>query len=123
MIKVDIEKSDLLIAHIKKNETGEWITHSLEEHLDGVAEKSEKFALQFGNGDWVLGLLHYYMIWARGLQTFKNIYAQKLRKWRNFPDYQNSLSLKQQRKLSFQHLRHVKVSVKRIIFISGYARV
>ncbi len=54
------EKSDKLIAHVKQEKTGEWIVHSLEEHLDGVAGKSEKFASQFGSGDWVraAALLH-----------------------------------------------------------------
>ena len=54
------EKTDKLIAHVKQEKTGEWIVHSLEEHLDGVAELSEEFASQFGNGDWVraAALLH-----------------------------------------------------------------
>ncbi len=49
-----------LLAHVKQDEIGEWRIHSLEEHLNGVAELAEKFALQFANGDWarVTGLLH-----------------------------------------------------------------
>ena len=53
-------KANQLLAHVKQDETGKWTIHSLKDHLYGVAELAEKFALQFGNGDWArtAALLH-----------------------------------------------------------------
>lgn len=53
------KKNDLL-AHVKQEKTGEWIVHSLEEHLNGVAKLAKGFASEFGNGDWAkaAALLH-----------------------------------------------------------------
>ena len=53
-------KINQLLAHVKQDEMGEWRTHSLEEHLKGVAKLAEEFASQFGNDDWARAsaLLH-----------------------------------------------------------------
>jgi len=48
------------IAHLKINEKGVSESHTLREHLQGVAEKASTFADEFGNADWarVAGLWH-----------------------------------------------------------------
>lgn len=48
------------IAHVKKNDDGEWQIHSLQEHLEGVAELSVKFTRHFGLGRLasIQGLTH-----------------------------------------------------------------
>lgn len=48
------------IAHVKKDSTGSWQIHSLEEHLRGVADLASDFAAPFGNTDWayLAGLWH-----------------------------------------------------------------
>jgi CRISPR-associated endonuclease/helicase Cas3 len=41
------------IAHVKKNEDGTWAQpQSLEDHLQGTAERAERFASAFGSGSW-----------------------------------------------------------------------
>lgn len=40
------------IAHTRKDENGEWETHTLKEHLCDTAVKAKEFAQSFGNGDW-----------------------------------------------------------------------
>lgn len=50
-----------LLAHaIQDDKSGEWRTHSLEEHLAGVAKLAGEFAEVFGNDDWgnAAGFLH-----------------------------------------------------------------
>ncbi len=50
-----------LLAHATQdNKTKIWRTHSLDEHLSGVAKLAEEFAGVFGNGDWgnAAGFLH-----------------------------------------------------------------
>lgn len=53
---------DATIAHIKKSgqEPSQCHIQSLEEHTQGVAELAEKFATEFGFGEWgyAMGLLH-----------------------------------------------------------------
>lgn len=48
------------IAHVKQDSTGEWHTHSLEEHLLEVARISSEMATQFGGVEWayMAGLWH-----------------------------------------------------------------
>ncbi len=49
------------IAHVRRTSNGGWAEpHLLEEHLQGVASRSEKFASSFENGDWghIAGLWH-----------------------------------------------------------------
>lgn len=48
------------IAHLKINENGVSESHTLLEHLQGVAEKAATFADEFGNADWAFaaGMLH-----------------------------------------------------------------
>ena len=49
------------IAHVRKDEkTGQWSKHDLNDHLQKVANRSQKFAQLFGSGDWayVAGLWH-----------------------------------------------------------------
>ena len=50
----------MLISHIRKEPTGEWVLQSNEDHQRGVAELSEKFTGEFGMSDigHVMGLLH-----------------------------------------------------------------
>src|SRR4030042_5737872 len=40
------------IAHVKKDEKGEWETHNLTDHLKDTARKAKGFADEFGSGDW-----------------------------------------------------------------------
>ncbi|MBU0909607.1 MAG: CRISPR-associated endonuclease Cas3'', partial [Proteobacteria bacterium] len=55
-----MNNSELLAHAIQDDKTGEWRTHSLEEHLAGVAKLAGEFAGVFGNGDWgnAAGFLH-----------------------------------------------------------------
>lgn len=48
------------IAHVRQNDNGQWIEHSLEEHLLEVAHKAEEFAKAFNSHDWarLSGLWH-----------------------------------------------------------------
>lgn len=48
------------LAHVRQNEGGEYVIHDLEDHLRGVAQLAEQFALDFGSADWayVAGLWH-----------------------------------------------------------------
>jgi len=48
------------VAHIRQNDDGIWLEHSLSDHLNRVAEKAAGFASEFGNGDWafIAGQLH-----------------------------------------------------------------
>lgn len=41
-----------MIAHAKKNKNDEWVTQSLEEHLDSTAKIAKDFASCFGSQDW-----------------------------------------------------------------------
>ena len=40
------------IAHVRQALDGQWVIHTLEEHLEGVAKRAEVFATLFGGGDW-----------------------------------------------------------------------
>lgn len=42
-----------LIAHVKQDESDNWIIHDLEDHLKGVAEFAMDFARKFNNEDWL----------------------------------------------------------------------
>ncbi|RJQ65411.1 MAG: CRISPR-associated helicase Cas3' [Desulfobacteraceae bacterium] len=55
-----MNNSELLAHAIQDEKTGEWRTHSLDEHLAGVAKMADEFAGVFGNGDWgsAAGFLH-----------------------------------------------------------------
>ncbi len=48
------------LAHIRQDATGNWLMHSLEEHLRGVAALAESFAAAFDASDWakLAGLWH-----------------------------------------------------------------
>ena len=49
-----------VISHIKKDNSGNWVIQSNEEHMLGTALLASKFAGEFGMAEWgrVLGLLH-----------------------------------------------------------------
>lgn len=49
-----------IIAHVKKDELGQWETQTLKEHLEGVARRAGDFAKEFGNRDWgeLIGYWH-----------------------------------------------------------------
>lgn len=49
-----------IIAHVKKDELGQWETQTLKDHLEGVAKRAGDFAQEFGNRDWgeLIGLWH-----------------------------------------------------------------
>lgn len=53
------ESTDAL-AHVRQDVAGCWLTHSLEEHLRGVATLAGSFAAAFDAGDWakLAGLWH-----------------------------------------------------------------
>ncbi len=55
-----MKKTELLAHAIQDDKTNVWRTHSLDEHLAGVAMLAGKFAGSFGNDDWgrSAGLLH-----------------------------------------------------------------
>lgn len=48
------------IAHVRRNKNGEWETHELKTHLQGVSRKAVKFAQKFYCEDWIAAasLLH-----------------------------------------------------------------
>lgn len=49
------------IAHVRPNKDGAWADpQTLRDHLEGTAERAEKFAAAFGSGSWgrALGLAH-----------------------------------------------------------------
>lgn len=48
------------VAHLRQNNSGEWLEHDLNEHLIGVATIAAGFASEFGNADWAMaaGMLH-----------------------------------------------------------------
>ncbi|MFH1856103.1 MAG: CRISPR-associated helicase Cas3' [Candidatus Omnitrophota bacterium] len=48
-----MDKKIEYIAHVKKNEQGEWQTHDLARHLSDTAVKAKEFAQLFKNSDWV----------------------------------------------------------------------
>lgn len=49
-----------IIAHVKRDEFGQWETQSLKDHLEGVAKLAGDFAEEFGNRDWgeLIGFWH-----------------------------------------------------------------
>ena len=52
--------SDDVLAHVRQDDTGQWLHHSLEDHLRGVAMLAQVFAAAFDAGDWgrLAGLWH-----------------------------------------------------------------
>lgn len=48
------------VAHLRQNDSDEWLEHELNDHLAGVAAIATGFACEFDNGDWAMaaGLLH-----------------------------------------------------------------
>ena len=48
------------IAHLRQDESGEWLEHGLNDHLTRVAQIAADFASEFGNADWAMaaGMLH-----------------------------------------------------------------
>ena len=65
-----------IISHLyKAPKDGHWIIQSNEEHTNGVAERTSRFAKEFGMGAWgrVLGMLH-----DKGKET--NAFQQHIRK-------------------------------------------
>ncbi len=48
------------LAHVRQDNSGQWLTHALDDHLRGVAVLAESFAVTFGAGDWgqLAGLWH-----------------------------------------------------------------
>jgi CRISPR-associated endonuclease/helicase Cas3 len=55
---MSIEKNP--VAHLRQNDSGEWLEHELHDHLTGVAAIAAGFASEFGNSDWAktAGMLH-----------------------------------------------------------------
>jgi len=47
-----VTASSEVVAHVRQSPDGEWIVHSLEEHLRDVARLAGSFATPFGNADW-----------------------------------------------------------------------
>jgi len=47
-------------AHLRKDESGQWLEHELNDHLTSVATIAAGFASEFGNADWAMsaGMLH-----------------------------------------------------------------
>jgi len=47
-------------AHLRKDDSGRWLEHELNDHLSSVATIAADFAREFGNADWAMtaGLLH-----------------------------------------------------------------
>lgn len=60
-----------LLAHVKKNNLGNWQIHELDDHLKDVAVAAEEFAAQFLCQDWMRAsaILHDL---GKGSQTFQN---------------------------------------------------
>ena len=52
--------TDQFIAHVKQSENGEWVIHSLEEHLREVGRIAGEFAKDFESAEWarLAGLWH-----------------------------------------------------------------
>lgn len=50
----------IVLAHVRLDDTGQWLDHLLEDHLRDVAALAETFAAAFGAGDWakLAGLWH-----------------------------------------------------------------
>ena len=48
------------VAHLREDDSGKWLEHDLNEHLNGVATIAAGFASEFGNADWAMaaGMLH-----------------------------------------------------------------
>jgi len=48
------------VAHLRQDESGQWLEHTLIDHLSGVAKTAADFASEFGNADWTMtaGILH-----------------------------------------------------------------
>ncbi len=48
------------VAHVRRDESGRWVTHALHEHLEEVGRLAAEFGQCFGNADWarVAGLWH-----------------------------------------------------------------
>ncbi|KAB2927898.1 MAG: CRISPR-associated endonuclease Cas3'' [Candidatus Contendobacter sp.] len=53
-------KISTFLAHVRQNNSGQWLPHLLEDHLRGVAALAESFAAAFDAGDWakLAGLWH-----------------------------------------------------------------
>ena len=60
------------IAHVRKDATGEWVTHSLHAHLHGVAQLAGDFAQDFGAREWasLAGLWHDIGKYKRAFQRY-----------------------------------------------------
>ena len=60
------------IAHVKQNSNGEWITHSLEDHLHEVGRIAGEMANCFGGADWarLAGLWHDLGKYRRAFQSY-----------------------------------------------------
>ena len=64
-----------LVAHVKQNETGEWIVQSIMDHLEGTAQRAGEFTGSFGNSDWgrLIGLWHdlgkFLPAWQKHIRT------------------------------------------------------
>ena len=53
-------KISTFLAHVRQNNSGQWLPHLLDDHLRGVAALAEGFAAAFDAGDWakLAGLWH-----------------------------------------------------------------
>lgn len=53
-------KTIRVVSHVKREYDGTWVIQHNDDHQQGVAERAESFAAEFGMGEWgrTLGLLH-----------------------------------------------------------------
>ncbi len=60
------------LAHVRKDENGNWIQHSLEEHLQAVATLAENFASTFDSAEWAFlaGIWHDLGKYKSDFQTY-----------------------------------------------------
>jgi CRISPR-associated endonuclease/helicase Cas3 len=64
--------TDTVIAHVRQDESGRWLTHCLQAHLEGSAALAESFASEFGAADWAraVGLWHDLGKYKQDFQTY-----------------------------------------------------
>ncbi|PIQ98220.1 MAG: CRISPR-associated helicase/endonuclease Cas3 [Nitrospinae bacterium CG11_big_fil_rev_8_21_14_0_20_56_8] len=70
--KKDVNRVVTLLAHVRKDEAGNYHEHSLVDHLQGVKKLAGQFAENFGNSDWagLAGLWHDLGKYSKEFQTY-----------------------------------------------------